>query len=59
MPLLYDKKRGKTVNVADNLVNEALQTGNYEFRKGVEVPVIAPNGEEGTVLSDELPSLVN
>ncbi len=58
MPLLYDKKRGKVVNVADNLVNEALGTGNYEFRKGIEVPVIAPDGQEGTVLSDELPSLV-
>jgi hypothetical protein len=58
MALLYDKSRKKAVNVADNLVNEALQSGNYEFRAGVRVPVIAPNGEEGTVLSDELPSLV-
>lgn len=58
MALLYDKSRKKAVNVADNLVNEALQSGNYEFRSGVRVPVIAPNGEEGTVLSDELPSLV-
>lgn len=58
MALLFDKKRNKAVNVADNLVNEALQTGNYEFRKGVEVPVLGPDGQEGTVLSDELPSLI-
>jgi hypothetical protein len=58
MALLYDKSRKKAVNVADNLVNEALQSGNYEFRSGVRVPVIAPDGQEGTVLSDELPNLV-
>jgi len=58
MALLYDKVRKKPVNVADNLVNEAIASGNYEFRSGVRVPVVAPNGEEGTVLSDELPSLM-
>lgn len=58
MPLLYDKSQGKVVDVADNLVNEALATGNYRFRQGVRIPVVAPNGEEGTVLSDEMGDLI-
>lgn len=58
MALLYDKSRKKAVNVDDNLVNEALATGNYEFRAGVRVPVIAPNGEEGTILSNDMADAV-
>jgi len=58
MPLLYDKSQGKVVDVADNLVNDALATGNYRFRQGVRIPVVAPNGEEGTVLSDEMSDLI-
>lgn len=59
MALLFDKQNNRVVDVADNLVNEALATGNYRFRSGVRIPVVAPNGETGTVLSDEMGDLVN
>ena len=54
MPILFDRRTQKGVSIDDNLVNQALQSGKYEFRTGVEVPVKGPNGEIGTMLSDEL-----
>ena len=56
--LLYDKRTRQIGKVADNLVNEALASGNYEPQPGIEIPVISPDGQPGTLLSDELSKFV-
>ena len=40
---LLDKRRQVIVDVADNLVNDALTSGNYELRPGVRIPVTLPD----------------
>lgn len=56
---LLDKKRNQIVNVSDNLVNEALSSGNYELRPGVRVPVVLPDGTKGELDSEEMPKAVS
>jgi hypothetical protein len=52
---LLDKRRQVIVDVADNLVNEALGSGNYEVRPGVRVPVTLFDGTAGDIDSEEIP----
>jgi len=53
--LLLDKRKNAVVNVADNLVNDAIGSGNYEFRPGVPIPVVLSDGSSGEVMSDNMP----
>lgn len=53
---LLDKRRNVIVNVDDNLVNEALSSGNYELRPGVRVPVKLPDGRNAELDSEEMPA---
>ena len=52
---LLDKRRQVIVDVADNLVNDALTSGNYELRPGVRIPVTLPDGTVGDLDSEEMP----
>jgi hypothetical protein len=56
--ILREKSTGKTYNVADNLVNDTLATGNFELRPGVKVPVTLPDGSYGEMDSELLPSAI-
>jgi hypothetical protein len=52
---LLDKRRQVIVDVSDNLVNDALTSGNYEARPGVRIPITLPDGTVGDIDSEELP----
>jgi hypothetical protein len=52
---LLDKRRQVIVDVADNLVNDALTSGNYELRPGIRIPVTLPDGTVGDLDSEEMP----
>jgi hypothetical protein len=56
---LLDKTRNQIANISDNLVNEALKTGNYETRPGVRLPVTLPDGTHGELDSEEMSRAVS
>lgn len=53
MSKLFNHKTGKWEMHDDSTVDEAMQSGQYTFAKGVEVPVVMPTGELGTVKSED------
>ena len=48
----------KLVQLPHNEVNEKLKSGNYSFDKQADVPLIAPDGEVGTVKGTEVDNLL-
>jgi len=53
--ILREKSTGKTFNIDDNLVNDAIASGNFEMRPGIAIPVTLPDGSAGEMDSDQLP----
>lgn len=49
MTLLYDLQNKRWTNMDEKFVQESIKSGNYSFRDGVEVPVIAPDGAKTTI----------
>ena len=52
---LLDKRKNQVFDVADNLVNDAIASGNYEMFPGIIIPVTLPDGSAGELDSSELP----
>lgn len=48
-PQLYDVSTGSPANLPEEQIPQALSSGKFAFQKGVEVPVLNPDGTPGTV----------
>lgn len=55
MTLLFDYKNKSPVNVPDDQVSSAVASGGFGFRKAVQIPVVGPDGEVGTIDAQEAP----
>lgn len=53
MATLINKKTGQPEQVADNLLDATLDSGDYDLAPGQKIAVIAPDGERGTVDSEK------
>ncbi len=51
---MFDHDNGVVLQVPKRDVTLALQSGKYTLPKGVQVPVISPDGELGTVPSEKI-----
>lgn len=51
---LYDNKTGQWVMVPDEQVQSAVAEGQYSFESGIDIPVVAPDGQTGSVPSDKV-----
>lgn len=45
MTKLFDRKTSKLIDIPEDQVTAAIQTGNYVFKDGSNVPMIGPDGE--------------
>jgi len=59
MARLVDLQRQKPIQVEDNLVNEALASGKYRFKNGIEVPMVSPDGTLGNVVSENVADAIS
>lgn len=53
MSKLFNHKTGKWEMLDDGMVDDAMRSGQYTFAQGIEVPVVTPTGELGTVKSED------
>jgi hypothetical protein len=53
MSQLFNHDTGQWVNVNDSEVDDLVRSGRYTFAKGIDVPVMAPDGSMGTVKSED------
>jgi hypothetical protein len=49
---MFDHDAGKWIDVPADKVQQAVLSGKMTFASGIKIPVVAPNGEVGTVDSD-------
>lgn len=59
MSKLFNHNTGKWEMHDDSTVDEAVRSGNYTFAEGVEVPVVMPTGELGTVKAEDAYDMFN
>lgn len=53
MSRLYDRASQKWVVVPDNEITGLVGKGTHAFETGIDIPVVAPNGEIGTIPADQ------
>lgn len=53
MPLLWNSETGRLENVPENDVTVGVGSGRLSFRKGVRIPVVGPDGREGTIAAED------
>lgn len=53
MPEVFDFAQDHVVNIPDEAVAAAVGSGQFGLHKGEDVPVIAPDGQRGTVPADK------
>lgn len=53
MAVLIDKNKLEEVNVPDEMVNDALLSGNFSFRKGETVNFVSPEGKTFNLPTEE------
>lgn len=59
MSKLFNHNTGKWEMHDDSTVDEAVRSGNYTFAQGVEVPVVMPTGELGTIKAEDAHDMFN
>ena len=58
--LLFDHDTGKTVEVPDEQVTEAIKSGRYTAQTGAQIPVVnTATGEAGSIAAEEAYKLFN
>lgn len=53
MSRLYDHKSKQWIDVDDSQVDDKVLSGNYTFGQGLDVPVVSPDGQLGSIPSDQ------
>lgn len=53
MPLLWNSETGRLEKVPDNDVTTGVASGRLSFRKGVRIPVVGPDGRQGTIAAED------
>jgi hypothetical protein len=50
---LYDHKNKQWIMADDDRVDELMSSGDYTFASGIDIPVVNPDGQLGTISSSE------
>lgn len=53
MPLTWNYQTGKMENTPETDVTMGVASGRLGFRQGVRIPVVGPDGREGTIASED------